>query len=333
MRLPKSLGRVLIALAGLASGAYLILEQGIDEVLRALHLAGWEAVGSMTLLHMVPTLLCAIAWWLLLRRQQPEGLADYIWIRWIRDGLDSVVPLLPVSGELVAVRLLRMRGIRFADASTIVDLTAELLGQLAFAVIGFVLLLAIRPHSGQELWIAAGLAAMAVQFTGFLIAQLKGLFRLIEHPLKWLRGKGGLPGAAPGDGPLHERLLTLYADHQAVIGCWLLHVLAWLIGGLEAWVGLWFMGHPLHLAPVLAIEGLVFGVRSLAFFVPLAAGVQEGAYMVIGAMLGLPPNLGLAVSLLKRGRDLVIGIPALLFWQLLEARALGRVRSKDNVVS
>jgi putative membrane protein len=328
----RNVGRTLITVAGLAAATYLVLHQGFEEVFQALHLAGFSGLGSITLLHILPTLLCGIAWWRLLRRQQPDRLADYVWVRWIRDGLDSVVPIMPVSGELVAVRILNMRGIGFADASTIVDLTAELLGQVVFAMIGFILLLATHPQARYQLGIAAGIGVMALQFTGFLIAQQKGLFRLIEHPIRWLQSRRQHLEPAR-DGPLHDRLLTLYADPEAFVACWLLHVIAWVVGGLEAWLGLWFMGHPLGVAEVLALEGLVLGVRSLAFFVPLGAGVQEGAYVVIGGLLGVPPNLALAVSLLKRGRDLLIGIPALLVWQLLEARELGRVRSRGDVIN
>lgn len=329
----RYLGRALITVAGLATAAYLVLAQGFDEVFRALHLAGFSGLGSITLLHVLPTFLCGLAWWLLLRRHQPVGLADYVWVRWVRDGMDGVVPFLPVSGEIVAVRILAMRGVRLADASTIVDLTAELLAEVAFAALGFGFMLVTHPGSRYLPWLGGGIGAMALQFTGFLFAQKKGLFRLIEHPVRWLRNRGSVAAPAPGDGPLHERLLTLYADGKAFFACWLLHVIAWMAGGTEAWLGLWLMGHPLPLTNVLAIEGLVIGARSLAFFVPLGAGVQEGAYVVIGGLLGLPPNLALAVSLLKRGRDLVIGLPALLMWQLIEARELGRLRSRSDLIN
>jgi hypothetical protein len=54
----------------------------------------------------------------------------------------------------------------------------------------------------------------------------------------------------------------------------------------------------------------------------LGAGVQEGGYVLIGGLIGLSPELALALSLMKRGRDLVIGTPALVLWQFLEARRL-----------
>jgi len=48
------------------------------------------------------------------------------------------------------------------------------------------------------------------------------------------------------------------------------------------------------------------------------------------AIFGLSPQTALAVSLLKRGRDLLLGVPALVLWQSLEGRHLLR-RSSDIV--
>ncbi|HMJ49089.1 MAG TPA: hypothetical protein VK440_00755, partial [Burkholderiales bacterium] len=69
---------------------------------------------------------------------------------------------------------------------------------------------------------------------------------------------------------------------------------------------------------------LIYALKSLAFFVPLGAGVQEGGYVLIGGLLGLSPDLALAVSLLKRARDLIIGLPALLVWHHIERRNMAR---------
>ena len=61
--------------------------------------------------------------------------------------------------------------------------------------------------------------------------------------------------------------------------------------------------------------------------VPMAAGVQEGGYLLVGAAFGLPPDQALALSLLKRGRDLALGVPALLGWQVMEGGQWWRDRA------
>lgn len=333
--------RVLIALGGLAVAGYLVGSQGFDEVFHALRVAGWAGLVSMSLFHVVPTVLCAAAWRLLLRAFTPARLATFTWVRWVRDGLDSIVPILPVSGELIGIRLLALRGVAFADAGTVVDLTAELLGQVIFAVIGLALLIGTHPDAPHQLWVIGGVGLMLLMFVGFYIAQRKGLFRLIEHPIEWIRRRrrqrqltseaesGPASRADSGqeseaNRPLHERILLVYAHHRAFAGSVALHVAAWLVSGVEAWIGLWFMGHPLGILEVVALEGLIYAIRSMTFFVPLGAGVQEGGYVFIGGLLGLSPDLALAVSLLKRGRDLCIGLPALLLWQMIEAFRVGR---------
>jgi hypothetical protein len=40
----------------------------------------------------------------------------------------------------------------------------------------------------------------------------------------------------------------------------------------------------------------------------------------LAPVFGFTPEIGLAVSLIRRGRDLVVAIPVLLLWQFLEGR-------------
>ena len=83
---------------------------------------------------------------------------------------------------------------------------------------------------------------------------------------------------------------------------------------------------PLPFGAVLAIESLLYAIRTAAFVVPQAVGVQEGAYILLGAGFGLDPDMALALSLLKRGRDLAIGLPAIAIWQAIEGHAAAGAR-------
>jgi putative membrane protein len=316
------LGRLLITLAGLGLGAYLVAEHGWNEVLRGLQTVGWLGLGGITLFHALPTLLCGIAWWLLLRPLLHADWFLFVWLRWIRDGTDGVVPILPVTGELIATRILRLRGTPFAGAGIVVDVTTELLGQLLFAALGFALLIANHPAAHDRAWIVLGLGIMSVQFGGFLIAQKRGLFRLIERPFDWIRRRRRPESEA--ERTLHEQILQVHGHPSAFLAALLVHLVAWMVGALEAWIALRLMGHPLGVADVLVLESLVCATRSILFFVPLAAGVQEGAYVLVGSLVGLPAGLALAVSLVKRARDLLKGVPAVLLWQLIERQAARR---------
>ena len=57
----------------------------------------------------------------------------------------------------------------------------------------------------------------------------------------------------------------------------------------------------------------------MAAFVPAAIGVQEAGYAMLAPLFGLPAEMGVAVSLLKRAREIALGVPALLYWQAWRA--------------
>jgi len=69
---------------------------------------------------------------------------------------------------------------------------------------------------------------------------------------------------------------------------------------------------------VIALESLIFALRGAAFVVPGAIGVQEAGYVLLGPLLGLDPQAAVALSLIKRARDVVIGLPSLVAWQAVE---------------
>jgi hypothetical protein len=78
------------------------------------------------------------------------------------------------------------------------------------------------------------------------------------------------------------------------------------------------MGHPVGIGEALVIESLLHAVRGAAFAIPSALGAQEGALVVLCAAFGIPPEQAIALSLVKRAADLVLGVPGLLGWQMLE---------------
>jgi hypothetical protein len=53
--------------------------------------------------------------------------------------------------------------------------------------------------------------------------------------------------------------------------------------------------------------------------------------VLIGASFGLTPEMALALSLLKRARDLTIGLPALGIWQVVEGGRLWRQSRQSGV--
>ena len=91
----------------------------------------------------------------------------------------------------------------------------------------------------------------------------------------------------------------------------------WVAGAGEAWLALRLLGHPIGIAEAIALESLSQGARAAAFVIPGGLGVQDGSLMLLGLQLGLGAEAGLALSLVKRFRELALGLPALAAGYLL----------------
>ena len=113
-------------------------------------------------------------------------------------------------------------------------------------------------------------------------------------------------------------------------GGFALNLAGWTATAIGSWIVLLMMGAEISIWSALSIESLIFTLRSIAFAIPGAIGVQEAAYALAGPLFGLPPETALALSLAKRARDLSLGLPTLLAWQLSEARAVLRTVRKAS---
>ena len=119
---------------------------------------------------------------------------------------------------------------------------------------------------------------------------------------------------------LRTALETIYGSPARVALSAALHLAAWIANGAVVWLGFRLIGARLDLGAALAIESLVYAIRSVAVFIPNALGVQEGAYVILAPLFGIGPEVALAVSMLKRARDVAVGVPVLLMWQAAESQ-------------
>jgi uncharacterized membrane protein YbhN (UPF0104 family) len=113
-----------------------------------------------------------------------------------------------------------------------------------------------------------------------------------------------------------------YRRRAAVAACGFWQLAGWTAGAGEVWLALHFLGWPAGIAEALVIESLIQALSSGAFVVPGALGVQEGGFLVIGGLLGVPPETALALALMRRARDVLVFAPALAAWQLTIGRRL-----------
>lgn len=226
--------------------------------------------------------------------------------RWVRDGVGALPVGLPGLGEAAGVRALSLFGIPAAAgvALTTADILAETLAQAAYAV--GALLLAPSSLRVAPPPIHLPLAPLAI---GALLTAVAAALTVRFMPRAW---KAGL-----------KAVLVLVGDSlksRAFTASFVLHVAAWVTGGVQIFLLAKCLGAPLTLPQALSLEGLVFAVRSAFFFIPAGAGVQEIGLAAVGAAYGLAPVDIAAFALLLRLRDLVVLSPALVAWLVLEAR-------------
>ena len=314
-------GVLLSVLGGFALAIGLFVYYGLEPIGRAFAAAGCSGLASLCGVHLLSVLLCALAWRALLVELPPRSSLAFVWARWLRDSIGNLLALLPAAGEVIAARELTFHGIRIslAGASMIIDLTSEIVSQLLFTLLGLGLLLAQRPGASGTWWAVGGLLVATGAIAGFIYVQRRGLFRLLQmlpaqHDLQ--RRFQSLIEVARIDAAIQQ----LYRQPARVAAAIILHLVAWLVAAAETWLGLTLMGQPLSFADALVIESLVLALRTSAFVVPGAAGIQESGYLMLGALFALQPEVSLALALLKRAREAVVGLPALLIWQGLEWR-------------
>jgi putative membrane protein len=117
---------------------------------------------------------------------------------------------------------------------------------------------------------------------------------------------------------------ALYRRPRAIAAGAAWHLASWIVGAGEVWLALYFLGHPIGIGQALLLESLGQAVRTAAFVVPGALGVQEGGYLVLGTVLGLTPETSLALALAKRVREVILGVPGLMVWQADAATSMVR---------
>jgi putative membrane protein len=313
MKLSLALG---LALA-LALGAYF----GFAEIASGLRSAGWGMLAVIAF-HPVQMMFSALAWQVLLPTSPVPGLIAFMGLRWMREGVNNLLPLAQIGGEFVAARLLRHVGVPVAagGASVTVDLTMEFLSQIIFTLIGLALLIPALNEPEIVLWTFAAVALGSAAVIALIAAQRFGLFQLIERGLAKLAERGPAWSSLREIAGLHRAIVALYAAPAKLGRSFALHLISWLLGGFEVMLALHFLGASADFREGLIIESLGQAFRAVGFAIPGSLGVQEGGFIIACGLFGISPQTAIELSLLKRIREVALGIPGLIAWQVIETR-------------
>ena len=323
----------LLGLAGAGLFTVLLIRQGAPQVGAAFVSAGW-AIAAVVIYHLaVPVFLDAIAWWVLFPNSDRLSLWQLFWMRWIGESVSTLVPSAAVGGDVVRARLAALHGasVPTAAASVLVDITLGVFVQIAFTLAGLALIVSVTGHEGFVRPTLIGALLGVIAIVGFYIVQRLGMFRFIGVIISRLANSSDWHSLINSGQTLDRTIRTLYARRRGVIGCCVWTAASLVLGSGEIWIALHAIGLQATLINALIFQSVILTIRSAMFPVPGALGVQEGGYVVVGNLLGIPGDAAFALSLIARVRELILGVPGLITWQLFEARRLWRARLAASV--
>jgi uncharacterized protein (TIRG00374 family) len=220
------------------------------------------------------------------------------------EALNLVTAFGSVGGEAVKAWLIR-RDVTYQESvpSVVIAKTTITIAQALFLLIGVALAWATLAVDSRVLaamlWL---LVVEVVAVAGFVGVQVAGLVARAGRLLEWFGVVGPGDHARRLDTALREYYRRDWRRFSRSIG---FHLAGWLLGALEAFVILFFLGVPASLVTATVIEALGAGVRFATFLVPASLGAFESANAAAFEAMGLGAGAGLAFSFVRRARQLV----------------------------
>ncbi|WP_082472933.1 lysylphosphatidylglycerol synthase domain-containing protein [Sphingomonas sp. Leaf357] len=316
---------MLATLAGLAAAIWAFGSAGFANVLAATARVGPGGFVAFCVYSLAGFVPLGAAWLVAAPGEPASRVWLFSWARVLREAVSDLLPFSQIGGIVIGTRSLLHAGIAPTRvyASLVVDMTTEMAAQLVFTLFGLSLMASILMGSSAAAlrpMIFGGTAAMIAVMILFFVAQRPALMlaeRIAGH---------FLPGSAATMAGLLDTLRATYATRSRVIAAFAFNLVGWVASAFGAWLVLHLMGADVSVWSALSLESLIFTLRSVAFFIPAAIGVQEATYALAAPLFGLPAEMALALSLVKRARELAIGLPTLVIWQAREAKAVVAAR-------
>jgi putative membrane protein len=319
MKWAPKIGMALALVAGAVAAVYLVWSIGFESVFTAIARAGFGGLALLCLFALVVFVSLAFAWYFLLPPAQRRPVPEFYVARLVRDSIAEISPFSPVGGMVAAARLMTLKGMpaSHAAASVAGDATTEAMAQVVFLAFGLGWgFTQFRHMQGSGPVTEAMLAVLLLAVPGIallIFLQKRGALYAERMARRFF------PQIQSGVS-FHQAIVELYESPPRLAISAALHLLAWIGAGIGTFITFRLVGGKIGFLNAVALEALLCTLRSIAAPVPAAIGVQEWGYAMLAPLFGLPAEMGVAVSLLKRAREIVLGVPALIYWQAVESR-------------
>lgn len=318
----------LIVLLALGFYAWFLRRFGWTDVWHYVRLAGWGLVLTVTL-EAFARLANTLGWRATIDHCPPDlGFGELFAARIAGEAVDYVTPSAQIGGQFVMAMMVRRR-LRMAVglATVIVASLAEMLGQVSFIAGGIAVVLPFEAEFHHLLWPALGGLGLAMALAaGFFYVQLKRPFShlwraAVRLDLSHINNEEVRAAAADAD----AQLLEFYAHHRwRMAAACLCYLFAWSLGPIEIYILLVLLHQPASWEIALLVEVLGQLIERATFMIPAKLVSQEGGKALVMAMLGYPADMGFAVGLLRRFKEMVwvmFGLLSLTLHRLVVERA------------
>lgn len=305
---------------GLIIAFWMIGLVGLHRLAEVVATAGIGGFALFLASYGVVLIALGAAWATSMRGEPRHSTWIFVSARAVREAAADLLPFSQIGGLMFGLQVVLRSGIAPARAyaATIVDLTTEMVAQLLLVLMGLAVFFYTLggTRSGSDLaritW--AGLAVM-VALTGCLVFLQRPALRLMAGLSMKL-----VPAAREMIEVVHAELTEFARTPAASMWPASCNLVACLLSVFSAWIGFDVLGTHVSIGKVLALEALIYTLRSGAFLVPGALGIQEAGYVLLAPLLGIDREAALALSMLKRARDIVVGAPTLLVWRATPRR-------------
>jgi putative membrane protein len=324
---------IFAACMGAAVVVYLIFYIGLNAVLAAIASLGWSGFALICSMAVALFAVNALAWSVLIPDGSGKAWPIFFWGRTVRDSAGDILPFSQLGGIVISARAVALSGVAAANAyaSTVVDVTTEMLAQILFIVMGAVLF--VR-HFGVGtidsrllVLMILGPVIAVVGAASFIVLQHRGP-EFAEKLATRL-----LPGMTAHAGAFARHIGSIYASPARIAASIAIHFIGWLGTACFGWIAVRMIGGHIDYLSMVAIESVLSAIKSTAVIVPSTIGVQEATYAMLMPLFGVGPEVGVALSLIKRASSIAIGVPVLLFWQGLESRRALAVATREEPLS
>jgi putative membrane protein len=308
--------------AGLLIFIGVLASQGLPGVLSMLALAGCGLI-PVALYHGLPLALDAAAIRVLFAPGSVEKpMKRALLARWVGESASSLMPAGQIGGPVLMARHLTRLGLPTADAAAAITVSTTLqsFAQIGFAMLGVSLLGAHASHLSEAAVRTSVLAASAflgLQVVGFYFAQRRGLFSKVMRAAARLFNRDWSNWMVHAEA-IDSAVQRTYGRAGAVAASFGLSLIGWVVGTAEVYWILRLIGSRAGWTDSLMLESVGQAIRGAAFAIPGALGVQEGGYVLLASLIGLPAQAGLALSLAKRTREVLLGLPGLMYLHFSE---------------